>query len=789
MSGKSGFALIAAAAVLFAGALVFLWPRFRSAAARTEAPVIAGYTRDIRPILAQHCFSCHGAKKTKAKLNLELFRDEVSVLKARKTWKKIYDQINSREMPPEEKPRIPGPDLETLTAWIEATLERPDPNAPRDPGRVVMRRLNRVEYRNTIRDLVGVDFNPNAEDFPSDDVGYGFDNIGDVLSLPPLLMEKYLAAAEKILDRAIVSEDRIRPKPRRFDARSMQATGGLSPDGDMLTLFANGECVQPIEIAQPGKYLVRIRAAGEQAGSEPARMSLRVDERQIRIYDVPAVRKNPQIIEEKVELAAGLRKIAAGFINDYYNPDARPNARDRNLIVDYIEIVGPVDVAPPQPPESHRRIFVSKPGLSLTKRQAAAENVARFARQAFRRPISPAELEKLLTLFDLADKQGDSFEAAVKLPLQALLVSPRFLFRIERDGAAERGAHRIDDYELASRLSYFLWSTMPDAELFELAEKGTLHAPEVCEAQVRRMLKDPKARSLAENFAIQWLQLRRLEAQAPDPKRFPGWDEALRGAMHDEAALLFDEIVRDDLSVLELLGARHTFLNERLAKHYGIDGVKGPEMRRVELSDPRRGGILTMGAVLTVTSNPTRTAAVKRGKWVLETILGTPPPPPLPDAGELKDETEEDRKLSLRHRLEKHRADPSCAACHKRMDPIGFALENYDPIGAWRDVDGPLPIDTAASLPDGSSFKGPAELRTLILSRKDDFVRCLAEKLLTYALGRGVEYYDASTVKGIRKAVAENGYRMSTLIMEITRSYPFQYRRDRPRGGEEVKDD
>jgi hypothetical protein len=303
------------------------------------------------------------------------------------------------------------------------------------------------------------------------------------------------------------------------------------------------------------------------------------------------------------------------------------------------------------------------------------------------------------------------------------------------------------------------------------------------------MLKDPKAKSLAENFAIQWLQLRRLEAQAPDPKRFPAWDEPLRAAMHDEAALLFDDIVREDLPVLDLLGARHTFLNERLAKHYGIDGVRGPEMRKVELSDPRRGGILTMGAVLTVTSNPTRTAAVKRGKWVLETILGTPPPPPLPDAGELKDETDEDRKLSLRHRLEKHRADPSCAACHKRMDPIGFAFENYDPVGAWRDMDGPHPIDTAASLPDGSSFKGPVELRALILSRKDDFVRCLAEKLLTYALGRGVEYYDASTVKAIRKAVAENGYRMSTLLMEVAKSYPFQYRRDRKQGGEEVKDE
>src|SRR5579862_3985028 len=278
MSGKSLVSLAAAAALLFAGVLLYLWPRFRAAPSPREAGVSAGFARDIQPMLARHCYSCHGAKKTKAKLNLELFADETSVLKARKTWKKIYDQINAREMPPEEKPRLSGLELETITAWIEGALDRPDPNAPRDPGRVVMRRLNRIEYRNTIRDLVGVDFNPNAEDFPSDDVGYGFDNIGDVLSLPPLLMEKYLAAAEKILDRAIVSEDKLRPKPRRFEARSMQATGGLSPDGDMLTLFANGECVQPIEIAKPGKYLLRIRAAGDQAGPEPARLSLKVDE-------------------------------------------------------------------------------------------------------------------------------------------------------------------------------------------------------------------------------------------------------------------------------------------------------------------------------------------------------------------------------------------------------------------------------------------------------------------------------------------------------------------------------
>jgi hypothetical protein len=783
MQGVRARVLSTAALLLFAGGLLLLWPRFRPpGASRAELASAHGFSGEIRPLLSRHCYSCHGNQKAKAKLNLESFVDEASVLRARRTWKKVYDQIQAREMPPQEKPRHPVPDLEKLTSWLEATLDRPDPRAPRDPGRVVMRRLNRIEYRNTIRDLAGVDFNPNAEDFPSDDVGYGFDNIGDVLSMPPILMEKYLAAAEKILGQAIQTEDLFKPAVRRFEARTMQVSGGASvPEGDFLVMFANGEGVLPIEVTQAGKYVLRIRAAGDQAGSEPARMALKVDDRPIRVIDVAVSRKEPRVYEEKLDLRPGSRRISTAFINDYYNPEAKPKDRDRNLVLDYLELVGPVDLKTPEPPESHRRIFFAKPGLSITKRQAASEIVSRFARQAFRRPIAPAELERFLSLYDLAEQQGDSFEASVKLALQGILVSPHFLFRIERSSG------RLNDHELASRLSYFLWSTMPDAELFDAAEKGTLRDPAVCEAQVRRMLKDPKARSLAENFAIQWLQLRRLETQAPDPKRFPAWDEKLRAAMHDEAVLLFDEIVREDRSVLELLGATYTYLNERLATHYGIAGVKGPGMRRVELADPRRGGVLTLGAVLTVTSNPTRTAAVKRGKWVLETILGTPPPPPLPDAGELKDESDEDRKLSLRQRLEKHRADPSCANCHKRMDPIGFAFENYDAIGAWRDRDGAHAIESRASLPDGSSFQGPVELKSLMLTRKDDFVRCLTEKMATYALGRGVEYYDASTVKAIRTALAQQQYRISTLVLEIARSYPFQYRRDR--GSEEVKDE
>ena len=746
---------------------------------RAQEPPARGYA-EIRPLLDKYCGKCHGAVRPKAQLDLTRFADEASVLKSRKVWKRVLDQVQGLEMPPDDKPQPTAPEREALVAWIESALERVEPGQARNPGRVVLRRLNRVEYRNTVRDLLAVDVDPSS-DFPSDDVGYGFDNIGDVLSLPPLLMEKYVAAAEKILDAAVQVPEDFRPQTRRLEGESMNVTTGGQSDADFLVLFANGEMYQTIGVTQEGTYTLRIRAAGDQAGPEPARMALSVDGRELKRIDVPATRRDPKLYEEKVRLEAGSRRLGVAFVNDFYNPEApRARDRDRNLYVDYVELAGPAEARPPEPPPSHRQIFLSTPGKDKPARQAAAEILSALAPRAFRRPLRDGELDRLLSLFDVGAKHAESFESAMKVPLLALLVSPHFLYRVERDRPGEpHGVHRIDGYELAGRLSYFLWSSMPDEALFEAARQGRLHEPEVLEGQVRRMLRDPKARALAENFAVQWLQLRRLETHAPDPKRFPAWDEALRKAMLDEAVLLFHEIVKDDRSVVDLLEADFTYVNERLARHYGIPGVQGPEMRRVKLQDPRRGGVLMLGSVLTVTSNPTRTAAVKRGKWMMEVILGTPPPPPLPDAGELRDETEEDRKLSLRERLEKHRADPNCAACHRRMDPLGFGFENYDAVGAWRERDGQRPVDAAATLPDGRAFNGPVELKKLLLGRRDDFVRNLVEKMLTYALGRGVEYYDGPEVKRIRKAMADNHYRLSTLVLEIARSYPFQHRRNR----------
>jgi mono/diheme cytochrome c family protein len=788
-AGKAGgrglwLPVLAAVVAVPLAAAILLVPRRE----RTSGPAPVSYATHVRPLLSRYCGSCHGPEKPKAKLDLSKYGDEKAILADRKRWKRLWDVVRAHEMPPEEaKLKLPPAERDFLADWVEEALNRPDPGAPRDPGRVVIRRLNRTEYRNTVRDLVGIDFDPTG-DFPSDEVGYGFDNIGDVLSIPPLLLEKYLAAAEKVLDRAIALPDRLKPPSRRFEAETLEAGRGTSSDGFQQVLLANAEIALQADVAQDGAYLVRVRAGEDRAGPESAKMLLKVDGAEVRTFAVSAPRTNLQSYEEKVRLARGKRRISVAFTNDFYDPRARPSERDRNLVVDYVELVGPVDVKPADPPESHRRIFTVAPGPGRSKGEAAREILSRFAGRAFRRPVASEEVERFVRLFEVADRQGDSFEAALKVPLTALLVSPHFLFRVERDrtgpGADPKGASAVGDFELASRLSYFLWSTMPDDELFERARAGKLRDPKELEAQVERMLADPKSRELAENFAIQWLQLRRLEAHQPDAGKFPAVTEKLRDAMRQEAEGLFDEVLRQDRSILALIDADFTYLNEPLARHYGIEGVKGEEMRRVGLRDERRGGVLTMAAILMVTSNPTRTSPVKRGKWVLETILGTPPPPPAPDAGELKEV--EGSGLTVRQRLEKHRADPNCASCHKRMDPIGFAYENYDAVGAWRETEDGLPLDVSGTLQDGRSFNGPAEFRRVILARKDDFVRTLAEKMFTYALGRGVEYYDAPVLRDIRKSLVDNGYRMSALVKGVVGSVPFLYRRNR---ASEVKDE
>jgi hypothetical protein len=579
------------------------------------------------PLVARYCTRCHGGARVRGGLALDRFADEAAALKDLTVWERVAEALRSGDMPPPNRPRPTPAELGVLTAWLQGTLKT-DCSGPRDPGRVTLRRLNRAEYNNTIRDLVGIDFQP-ADDFPADDVGYGFDNIGDVLSLPPLLMEKYLAAAEKIIDRAF------------------------------------------------------------------------------------------------------------------------------------------------QSPPARQRIVT----LTTQNEESARQVLRAFATRAYRRPVRNDELNRLVQLVALAQKNGDGFEAGLKLALQAVLVSPHFLFRVELDRRpGDKYVRLVGEFELASRLSYFLWSSMPDDELYRLAREKKLREPGVLEAQVKRMLTSPKSRALVDNFAGQWLQLRNLKGFTPDPAQFPGFDEPLRSAMLRETELFFEHVVREDRSVLDFLDANYTFVNERLARHYGIPGVKGDQFRRVDLAGTPRGGILTHASILTVTSNPTRTSPVKRGKWILDNVLGTPPPPPPPGVEELKEDREVVLSGTLRQRMEQHRADPSCASCHQRMDPLGFGFENFDAVGAWREKEGKHAIDPSGVLPGGQSFKGPAELRAVLRKKEDAFARCLADKMLTYALGRGTERSDRCFIDEIGRNLARHGYKFSDLVLEVVKSDPFQKR-------------
>lgn len=776
--GRIGLLAFAGLVVLAAAVFAVFSKRTRLVPGRiASAPVRpAAFTfgHDVAPLLNEYCFGCHGNGKKKGDLALDVYKDESAVLHDRKTWEKVMHHLQSGEMPPENKPQPTREQRDRLVSWIDSTIFKVDCDHP-DPGRVTLRRLNRVEYNNTIRDLVGVNFQP-ADDFPADDSGYGFDNIGDVLSLPPVLLEKYLAAAEKILAAAIVT-DPVRAATVRMDGTKMEPEAGKSVLPNRARgLYGNGEVHVKYRAPKEGDYQLRIKAYGQQAGPDPARMQLRLNNATVKTFDVSAVEDAPRYYEFKAHFKAGEQRVAMAFINDYMTPpEPKKTQKDRNLFILSVDIAPPADAFPL--PDSHLRL-VGHLLQSEKNADSAKKIVQRFAGRAYRRPVSEAEVERLMRLFEMANKNGESFERAVQLTLQAVLVSPYFLFRgeLQPEPNNPNMVHPINEYSLASRLSYFLWSSMPDETLFGEAEQGTLRNN--LDAEVKRMLNDPKATALVDNFAGQWLQIRNLKLMSPDPDEFPEFDDDLRQAMERETELLFETILREDRSVLDFLAADYTFVNERLAKHYKIQGVKGTEFQKVSLKGTHRRGLLTQGSVLTITSNPTRTSPVKRGKWVLENILGTPPPPPPPEVPELSEAKEKVLSGTLRQRMEQHREDPICASCHARMDPIGFGLENFDGVGGWREKDGKFAVDPAGKLVSGETFKGPAELIDILMQRKrDEFVRCLAEKMLTYALGRGIEYYDRCAVDQMVRGTAKNGYKFSSLILELVKSTPFQKRR------------
>lgn len=742
------------------------------------------YEKQILPMLDRYCFSCHGNGKTKGDFSLDPYKSQTDAMNDPKVWQKVLENVRSHTMPPEKKPQPKAEEMEMLSKWVENQVFACDCDNP-DPGRVTLRRLNRAEYNNTIRDLVGVNFQP-ADDFPADDSGYGFDNIGDVLSVPPVLMEKYLAAAEKIIETAVLPQAPGAERVRRFPAVDLSGSAPTDAQDGWMKLTREGDIFVNVVLPQAGEYLLTARAYGEQFGPEPPRMQFRVNTNELQTFDVPAEIEKPQVYEARVKLAAGTNRFSAAYLNNLVdNRNKDPKKRgDRNLVIEYLGVQGPLDQPLPEAPETHRRVFFrgAAPTNTVERMAYAREIVQRFAARAFRRPVQAEEVDRLLRFVSVAVRQGDTFERGIQLALQAVLVSPNFLFRGELQPEPDnpKAVHPVNEFALASRLSYFLWSTMPDDELFQLAAGGKLRRN--LDAQVTRMLKDPKSRALVENFGGQWLQLRNLRIATPDAKTFPDYDDTLRAAMQQETEELFAHILREDRSVLDFLTANYTFVNERLARHYGFKGVRGEKFQRVSLKGTGRAGVITHASVLTLTSNPTRTSPVKRGKYVLENILGTPPPPAPPNVPELKEV-----KLtgSLRQRMEQHRENPTCASCHARMDPIGFGLEHFDGVGAKREKDEGFAIDASGQLVSGESFKGAPELVTLLEKQKrDEFIRCLSEKMLTYAIGRGPEFYDKCALDEISAGVAKRGYRFSSLVREIVRSVPFQQRRgDAPRPG------
>jgi hypothetical protein len=758
------------------------------------------YLKDVRPQLEAYCFTCHNPEKKKGDLDLQSIATEEAAQQRVKLWRGVIDQLHNQDMPPDNAKKQPtAEEREKLIVSIKG-LKRYD--GPADPGRVTIRRLNRTEYDYTIRDLIGINLRTARGSFPSDDVGEGFDNIGDVLSLPPLLLEKYLEAADTILDKAVVAQPvnitfNGAQLPAVHAGKSLAAETGTGP----REFTAVGEAILTVAIPAEAKYTLKVRAGAIPAGPDPVNMAIKVDNQVVKEFKITAKKGNPPSVSLPLALDKGTHRIAMAFTNPFTEPAApAKEAKDpkdpkaakpaaggqkaddkpavRTLSIASVEFVGP-----PGAPrgESNKRIFVAEPGPDLPPKEAARRITEHFATLAFRRPATKEQLDRLLTIFDLAQGQGETFEESIKYTLKAVLVSPFFLYRVEQDRKATlpNNSYPLDDYEMASRLSYFLWSTMPDAELFELAKQGKLHDAASIEQQARRMMKDPKAHALAETFCEQWLALRSLETIQPDPKRFPEYNKLLKQAMYDETMMYFENIMREDRSIVEFIDSDYTFVNDRLAKHYGIANVNGPNMRKVTLADHNRGGVLGMASVLTVTSQPGRTSPVKRGKWVLEQIIGEPPPPPPPAVPPLAEQGSSGTAgLSLRKIMEKHRADAVCASCHTKMDAIGFGMENFDAIGRWRSDDNGAPLDTAGTLPGGIKFKGPAELKAVFLGRKDAFTRSLAEKMLVFALGRGLHEFDDIAVDKIATAVIQDQFKFSTLVTKVVTSYPFMNRRN-----------
>ena len=779
-------------------------------------------TELLESTVRRYCVTCHNDRLRTAEFSLDGV--DLSDLGGHaEQWEKVINKLRTRTMPPVGRPR---PEIETydaLASWLESELVQYAADRP-NPGRTeAFHRLNRAEYANAIRDLLVIDVDVN-ELLPADDIDqYGFDNMADVLTVSPALMDRYLSAARKI-GRLALGEEPLGPATETYSVNILNvqddrmgddvpfgSRGGL---GTRHYFPVDGE--YDLAVTLHRNYVNYVRGMGSRHELE-----VRLDGELVRSFtfggEEPDVTQAPASYggnqfgdpewEEYMLFAdanmrvrfpatAGPHVVSVTFVRRFTEPEgvlqprqssfavAVNEMRDGNAAVDKVAIGGPYVSHGPGDTPSRRAIFSCQPATNSNsdEERCAQEILSGLARRAYRRPLEEFDLSTLMNFYRMGRSDG-SFDAGIQLALERLLISPDFLFRVERDPIdSDPGTiYALTDLEIASRLSYFLWSSGPDDELLALAERSRLNDPAILEQQVIRMLADPRATALVQNFAGQWLYLRNLRGAVPDPLVFPEFDENLREAFAKETEMFVESLLREDTSVLDLLGADYTFVNERLARHYGIEGIYGSHFRRVSLAPDmaeRRGGIFGHGSLLTVTSYPNRTSPVLRGKWVLTNILGTPPPAPPADIPDLPDRGENGEAATVRDRLARHRESPACSVCHAPMDPLGLALENYNAVGQWRTTgEAELPIDSSGNLPDGTVFEGPLGLRTLLLERRDQFVGTFTEKLLAYALGRGPEYYDRPTVRAITRAAASDNYRWSSIIVGIVQSTPFRMRR------------
>ena len=804
-----GLGVALAAGVYLQGAPVVMAAAPQANAAPVEVP--------SRAMIDKYCVACHSERLKRGELVLEN-RDLADLSEDAEIWEKVVRKLRTGSMPPQGARK---PDPEERLAFLDdlvAALDHAAAVDP-DPGRHAIHRLNRVEYANAIRDLLHLEVD-GQELLPADDSGHGFDNIAEALTVSPRLLERYISAAEKVAKLA-VGDPKIRTEASTYPVSYFQVQDDRASAD--LPFGSRGGLAVDHYFPLDGEYEIQVRLqrhavnlGGAIRGLDEVNwVDIRVDGQRIDLIKVgggdaeqSGSTRGPYSETEEERFAddrlfvrfpakAGMRKVGIAFVRNLWQPEgvgmsrlpvasygfasgrvSHPDYGKVEMAVDFVDVRGPYNGTTPESTPSREAIFSCQPTTAAAEEPCAESILARLARRAYRRPVSDSDVSTLLEFYRQGRQDG-TFQRGIQLALERMLVDPRFLFRVEQDpaGVEPGSVYRVSDLELASRLSFFLWSSIPDDELIDLAAAGKLQDPVVFDAQVRRMLEDDRSKALIDGFFGQWLMQRNVAQAKPDLQGFPEFDEQLRRAFVRETDLFVTSQVREDRSVIDLLGADYTFLNERLADHYGVPDVYGTHFRRVELPDDRRAGLLGQGSVLLVTSYADRTSPVQRGKWLLQNILGSPPPEPPANVPPFPTNDGADVPKSVRARLEMHRENPVCASCHAQMDPLGFALENFDAIGGWRTVDGVTEIDPSGAFPSGVKFDGPAEFRARLLDRPDQFVGTVTEKLMTYALGRGVDYYDLPVVRQIVRDAAKSDYQWSSLILGIAKSLPFQMRR------------